>query len=317
MHPARSVIFFTTASGAGYGMLVWLALGAAFGWLPGSQWFALVAFGLGLALVITGLLSSTFHLGHPERAWRALSQWRTSWLSREGVAAIVTFLPTGLFAFLWVIFGINSGLSLAIGLIGAACSLVTVVTTAMIYQSLRAIPAWHTPWTMAGYLALSLTTGAIIVAFLAFAWGFAAAAAMAGVALAGLAASLLIKLAYWSAIDNAQATSTAESATGLGQFGKVRLLEPPHSGTNYLMREMGFQIARKHAGRLRQIVLIGGFLVPSMLMILAILAGPGAAGIVATGVALALTTIGVAVERWLFFAQARHVVTLYYGQQAA
>jgi hypothetical protein len=51
---------------------------------------------MGGLLVSLGLLSSTFHLGHPERAWRAFSQWRSSWLSREGVAAVATYLPAGL-----------------------------------------------------------------------------------------------------------------------------------------------------------------------------------------------------------------------------
>lgn len=317
MHPARSVIFFTTASGAGYGLFIWLALGDLFGWLPALPWFGFFAFGLAFLLVIAGLLSSTFHLGHPERAWRAISQWRSSWLSREGLAALITFVPLVIYAFVWVIIGVNGGIALVIGLFGAVCSLATVVCTAMIYQSLRAIPAWHTPLTLVGYLILSLATGAVLLALFAHAWGLPSAPAIDAVALAGLALGLVAKIAYWMAIDTAPATSTAETATGLGSFGKVRLLEPPHSGTNYLMREMGYQIARKHAGRLRQIALIAGFLAPSVLLVLALLAGGGVAAVVAVALAAALCAIGVAIERWLFFAEAKHVVSLYYGQSAA
>ena len=105
MHPAKSVIFFTTASGAGYGLLFWLGLYGSLGLLPAGTWFAVVGFGLALVLVTAGLISSTFHLGHPERAWRALSQWRSSWLSREGVAAIVTYVPAGLYGLAWLIVG--------------------------------------------------------------------------------------------------------------------------------------------------------------------------------------------------------------------
>ena len=90
VHPAPSVILFTTASGAGYGLLAWLGAAGAFGGLPADRWFGGVAMVIGLGLVSAGLLASTFHLGHPERAWRALSQWRSSWLSREGVAAMAT-----------------------------------------------------------------------------------------------------------------------------------------------------------------------------------------------------------------------------------
>ena len=95
MHPAYSVIVFTTAAGGGYGLLIWLAMAARLDLVPRDPLFGFVAIGLGLVLVTIGLLSSTFHLGRPERAWRSFSQWRTSWLSREGVAALVTYLPAG------------------------------------------------------------------------------------------------------------------------------------------------------------------------------------------------------------------------------
>jgi len=103
MHPAFSVIFFTTASGAGYGLLALLGVSAASGLLPSDRWLGAVALGLALALVTAGLLSSTAHLGRPERAWRAFSQWRSSWLSREGVMSIITFVPALVFAYGWVV----------------------------------------------------------------------------------------------------------------------------------------------------------------------------------------------------------------------
>src|SRR5262245_16278734 len=105
MHPAYSVIVFTTASGAGYGLLFWLAILTVFDNLPPDPILGVVGLGTAFALITAGLLSSTAHLGRPERAWRAFSQWRTSWLSREGVAAIGTFVPFGLFAFGWLYVG--------------------------------------------------------------------------------------------------------------------------------------------------------------------------------------------------------------------
>src|SRR5580698_8752316 len=97
MHPALSVIIFTTSSGAGYGMLFWLGVCAASNRLPTHSLFAPVSLTLALVAVTVGLLSSTLHLGHPERAWRAFSQWRSSWLSREGVVSVATYVPTGIF----------------------------------------------------------------------------------------------------------------------------------------------------------------------------------------------------------------------------
>src|SRR5690606_34239093 len=105
MHPGYSIIFFTTASGAGYGLLILMGLGAAAGLLPSGQLFGLVGLGIAAALISAGLLSSAAHLGRPERAWRAFSQWRTSWLSREAVAAAATFPPMAAFAFGWVLLG--------------------------------------------------------------------------------------------------------------------------------------------------------------------------------------------------------------------
>ena len=90
MHPAYSVILFTTASGAGYGLLIWLSAAALFGLIDPDPVLGFVGLGLAVVLIVSGLLSSTFHLGRPERAWRAFSQWKTSWLSREGVLAVTS-----------------------------------------------------------------------------------------------------------------------------------------------------------------------------------------------------------------------------------
>ena len=101
MHPAYSVILFTTASGAGYGLLALLGLVGISHGEASSLAFGLTAMVIALGLITVGLLSSTFHLGHPERAWRAFSQWRSSWLSREGVAAVLTYVPALLFGLVW------------------------------------------------------------------------------------------------------------------------------------------------------------------------------------------------------------------------
>src|SRR5258708_389819 len=252
MQPAFSVIFFTTASGAGYGLLALMSLLAALGRLPADRWFGLAGLGLGLVAVSVGLLSSTFHLGHPERAWRALSQWRSSWLSREGLIACITFIPTGLFALGWVLLGTHDGVWAALGLATFFLSLATIACTAMIYASLKPIPRWSNGWTLPVYLMLGLMTGALWLDALALAFGVGDPL-QAGIALGLILLAAAVKFGYWHHIDSARPRSTAESATGLGALGKVRLFEAPHSSENYLMREMGFRIARKHATKLRRI----------------------------------------------------------------
>ena len=141
MHPAYSVIFFTTASGAGYGLLALMALFGVLDGVPADPWFGFVGLGLGAALVTAGLLSSTFHLGHPERAWRAYSQWRSSWLSREGVLATATYVPLALTAWGWIIEGSLDGPYGFFATFLAILCVLTVHATGMIYATLRTISA--------------------------------------------------------------------------------------------------------------------------------------------------------------------------------
>ncbi|MGV6820206.1 MAG: dimethyl sulfoxide reductase anchor subunit family protein [Parvularcula sp.] len=315
MHPAKSVIFFTTATGAGYGLIVWLAVSALFGLTPPDRAFGLVAFGLSITLIVGGLLSSTFHLGHPERAWRALSQWRSSWLSREGVAAVLAFGPIGLFAMFWVVLGKNTGLSSLFGLLAAISAISTVYCTAMIYASLKSIPAWKNPWTPVSYIILSLMTGGVLAAFLASLWGFDGAPALRTGAIVFLIAGTVTKLAYWHSSRNTPAVSSSGTATGLGQFGTVSLVDAPHTESNYLLEEMGFQIARNHADKLRKIAFLAAFVLPLLLIIGAIIAPSAAIKTAFLAVAVISCGIGIVTERWLFFAEAKHVVTLYYGEK--
>ncbi len=307
MLPANSVVFFTVASGAGYGLLTWLGLLRPLGLVPAGQGFGLAALVLALLLVTAGLLSSTLHLGRKERAWRAFSQWRSSWLSREGVAAVLTYVPALLGGLgLWT--G-NEGLASTGLLLAALGALATVFCTGMIYASLKPIREWTHPLVVPGYLALSLFSGAALLAMLGSFQGGGAVPAVLALLSGGVAAWL--KLTYWQAIDTAPPVATVESATGLGRIGKVRPLDPPHTGTNYLLREMGFRIARKHAHKLRNIVLFAGFAAPMLLALLALLAGGMVAPPLLTLGAL-LALLGLLVERWLMFAQATHTVTLYY-----
>jgi sulfite dehydrogenase (quinone) subunit SoeC len=310
VHPATSIIGFTVASGAGYGLLALAITAAILGVLPDDRLFAFVVMALGTGLVGAGLVSSTFHLGHPERAWRALSQWRTSWLSREGLAALVTFVPLGLFGIGWVFLGETRGPWALAGLLAVAGAIVSVACTAMIYASLKPIRAWHTPWTPATYYLLALASGAVLLAMLLHLFSAPATWADA-LAIAALAAAWSAKLGYWRDIDADPITGTPESATGLGSLGRVRQIVPPHTEENYLLKEMGFRVARKHAAALRRLALATGLILPAALIALAWLAG-GAIAVGLVVLAAVAAGVGIVVERWLFFAEARHTVINYY-----
>jgi DMSO reductase anchor subunit len=304
MNPAYSVIFFTTASGAGYGLLA--LLGLEFN-ASNSPLFILVSLGLSLLLITAGLLSSTFHLGHPERAWRALSQWRSSWLSREGVAALLTYPVAMLFGLAALRFFIPSDYTAPLGFLTACMAFLTVFTTGKIYATLKTIRAWHTPLTVPIYLFFALASGSVMYLGLAALFGVDAGSVkpVSSVAIIGL---LILKYFYWRMIDKAPRDHTMADATGLGQG--VRQWEVPHTSRNFVQREMGFVVARRHANKLRQVVV-------SLLIVTLLLVMFGSDSPALTLLTLFTVYAAAWVERWLFFAEAEHVVTLYYGHPAA
>jgi DMSO reductase anchor subunit len=311
VHPAGSVILFTTSSGAGYGLLALLGVLGPTSLVPHSQWFGLAALGLALALITGGLIASTFHLGHPERAWRAVTQWRSSWLSREGVMALLTYVPAVVFAAGWVLLGATSGAWVLAGMLAAIGAALTVACTGMIYASLKPIRQWRDPLVLPLYLAFALASGALCLNALQHLFG-ASSRTLVALALAAVAGAWLVKLVYWRRIDREASDSTPESATGLGALGTVRPLDPPHTEENYLLREMGFRVARRHAAKLRLIALAAGAVLPVLLTAVQFGVHGATAALLAVLAAIC-AGLGLAVERWLFFAEATHTVTLYYG----
>lgn len=305
MHPAPSIILFTTLSGLGYGLAAVLGLGL----LDPAALATKIAHVLALAMISGGLLSSTLHLGNPQRAWRALSQWRSSWLSREGVMAIATFVPLTISA--W--FAVAEGRYLPlVGFAGTLMCGITVYCTAMIYASLRTIQAWNTGLTPLCYL-LFAAAGGLLLAFAVAVISGNGAALLAALALVAVAAAWIAKNAWWARLRTLVPLSTPESATGLGHIGHVRLFERPHINDNYLTREMGFKVARKHAVKLSRLAMLAGGALPMLLLIVAVVAGDGALATFSTLCAVAFYALGLIVERWLFFAEARHAVMNYYG----
>jgi len=328
MRPTFSILFFTVLSGAGYGLWFLLGLAAAFG-EPGCDAATAAALcatqagcyvgalAAGFVLVSAGLLCSLGHLGKPQRAWRALSQWRSSWLSREGVAALLTYLPAlslglpllaramGSAAFASATALRIAGLALALG------ALVTVICTANIYASLKPIRAWRDRRVVPGYLLLGLYSGTLL-AWLGAALSCDAFAIVCAAAVLPLAAAaVLLKRSYWRHIDTLPAAH-AGHATGLEALGRVHSFEQPHTEENYLTHEMGFVFARKHALRLRSAAQMLGFLLPALLAVAALLMP--AAQTAAALLALPAGLLGLFVERWLFFAEARHAVAGYYAR---
>ncbi len=291
MHPAPSVIIFTTFSGLGFGLLMFLGFG-----IPAvTGWMAFAFFVIAYVMAVGGLMASTFHLGHPERALKAFTQWRSSWLSREGICAVVALILMAFYGAGLVFFGLQWTI---LGWLGALFSLATVFTTSMIYTQLKTVPRWNQPLTPANFLSLSLAGGALL-------------AGQVTVAVVLLIVAGLVQLATWIMGDSrfAQSGTTLASATQLGDRGKVRAFEPPHTGTNYLLREFVHVVGRKHAQKLRIIAIALMVVLPVLL--LAALPFNHFFALIAVVSHIA----GVLAARWLFFAEAEHVVGLYYGKR--
>ena len=320
MNPAFSVIFFTTLTGGGYGLLAAIAVAVLRQGTPARALLLLLL--LALSMITVGLLSSLAHLGKPLRAWRAVSQWRTSWLSREGVSALLTYVPALALGALLLpsvlastanapaLHGNAWGIAICVAAIVGAVA--TIVCTAMIYASLKPIPAWRHALVVPTYLLFSLLCGsALLAAGLALLGALGAAGGSSLLAVIAMAAvgTGAAKLAYWHGIDNTPLTVTRGDAVGLPDRA-ISVFERPHTQDNYLTREMGFVVARKHARKLRIVALALFAVLPLSLSLLAW--WWPASAIAALPLAALSALAGTLVERWLFFAQARHMVTLYY-----
>ena len=290
MHPAPSIIAFTTFSGLGLGLLFWLGVDPD----APTGWSAFAFFLIGYLLAVGGLMASALHLGRSERALKAFTQWRSSWLSREAWAACAALVVMGVYAALLVFFGQQVRV---LGWLGALLCLGTVFTTSMIYTQLKTVPRWNHWSTPVLFQLYALGGGALL-----------SGRVSTGLVLIGLAA--LAQAGWWLAGDQRLAASgtSIETATGLGHIGKVRAFEPPHTGSNYLLREMVFVVARKHARKLRLIALGLMAVLPALLLLLPF-------GHWLALIAVLSHVAGVLVSRWLFFAEAEHVVGLYYGKR--
>ena len=174
-------------------------------------------------------------------------------------------------------------------------AMITVFTTSMIYAQLKTVPRWNTAVTPLLFLLYASAGGALL-------------SNQMTVALVLLGLIIAFQAMAWFQGDTALARSgsSIESATGLGDLGKVRLLEKPHSGKNYLLQEMVYVVGRKHAAKLRVIALVLVALLPAALILFTEVNHMIVAAIMLSHI------IGLFAQRWLFFAQAEHVVGLYY-----
>lgn len=325
MHPAFSVIFLTTLIGVGQGLFLALYTGqiyAALELLPAQNSASFYANGsfIALAFLIAGLIASFFHLGHPERAWRAASQWRTSWLSREVIVLPammgLVFLYGIAHASGWTqpfaaMGALQIDASLLIGLLGTLACVALFICTAMIYASVRFMQEWHSPLTLFNYL------------FLGSASGFSLAAAFAGYAesqLMGFYSVLAVLLTFAGLLTRGASLwrnarlkrkSNTQSAIGV-RHQQVQQRTQGAMGGSFNTREFFHGKSAETVKLIKIAFLSLTFPLPMLLLTVAYATGVEVFSVLA----FVIQYTGLILERWYFFAEARHPQNLYYQSVA-
>jgi sulfite dehydrogenase (quinone) subunit SoeC len=320
LKPALSVVVFTVSSGAGLGALALLAFADLLTLLHGPVAQSMLlqrASIIALGLVVIGLVASMLHLGNPRNAWRSLSRLRTSWLSREALAALALLGC----ASLWMLGVAANSPALArapLAVAVIALSWLTLHCTAMIYASLKPIRQWNTPRVPLAYQALGHASGALLVVAVLRSHGESAGvfAILAGVLFLVAAG---VKLDYYAYIASDTRRLTLEEAIGVpqgvgpagasGSRMRARLFDIGHSRGTFLTQEFGYTLGPAQRTSLRLLAWLAGFVMPAVWLV------SGLEELAAAVIAFAACLVGFGAERWLFFAEARHTVRLYHGER--
>ena len=289
MHPAPSIILFTVLSGFGFGLISIIGL---LQFLSVITMFDLIIYSIiGVIFATVGLVSSFFHLANKKNAIKSLSQWQTSWLSREAIASIFCLLIV-FGNIIWAVYQ-NNYVS-EVGVVLFFLSLFTIFTTSMIYAQLKTVPSWNNALTPAIFVCAALTGGAILLTDYA--------------SLVLLLVFGTLQISFWYIADRGFQDKETSVGTALGynKNEEIRPFDVAHTNRNYLLNEMVYKVARKHSVKIRYISFFMAFVFPMSL----ILIFPNNFSV--SVFAITIHLIGIYFSRWLFFAEAKHSVSFYY-----
>ena len=289
MHPAPSIILFTVLSGFGFGLTSIVGL---LQFLNQISMVDIIIFSsMGLFFSTIGLISSFFHLANKKNAIKSMSQWQTSWLSREAISSI--FCLSIVVGNIGWIFVQNMYIN-EVGMILFLLSLITVFTTSMIYAQLKTVPSWNNMLTPTLFIFAALAGGSILITDHA--------------SLVLLLIFAVLQVLFWYIADRSfiDIETTIGTALGFSKNEDIRAFDAAHTNRNYLLNEMVYKVARKHAVKIRYISFFAAFVLPMSL----ILIFPGNFSV--SVLIIASHLVGIYFSRWLFFAEAKHSVSFYY-----
>ena len=307
MRPQFSIIFFTTLAGMAQGLLFFIALLNIEAPVLSAPFLLMLALPVSFILLTLGLVASFFHLGHPERAWRAAMMWRTSWLSREVIALPAVMLMTAM-TFFFVASGMVPAWIWAILLISI---LALWICTAKIYQCIRFIQEWSHPSTLSNFILLGLTSGGLLLEFLLMLWNDPdtpfGVGLISGLNFILLFIALNLKLWIWRRNQQLKPKSNLASATGI-KGSNIRQTSMGFMGGSFNTREFFHHQTDRVISNIRKIILLLTYIGPMILLAFSM----NAPNIAQIAIALLMHYIGLLAERWMFFAEANHPQNLYY-----
>ncbi len=307
MRPQLSIILFTTLAGMAQGLLFFIALLNIEAPVLSAPFIAILALPVSFVLLTLGLVASFFHLGHPERAWRAAMMWRTSWLSREVITLPAVMALTAI-TFFFVISGMVPAWLWAALLIG---TLALWICTAKIYQCIRFIQEWSHPSTLSNFILLGLTSGGLLLEFLLMLWNDPSVplgmGLISGANFILLFLALNLKLWIWRRNQQLKPKSNLASATGI-KGNNIRQTSMGFMGGSFNTREFFHHQTDRAISNIRKIILLMAYIGPMILLAFS-MNSPSVAEI---AFALFIHYIGLLAERWMFFAEANHPQNLYY-----
>ncbi|MEI7842197.1 MAG: DmsC/YnfH family molybdoenzyme membrane anchor subunit [Gallionellaceae bacterium] len=298
MRPNFSVLFLTTLIGAAQGLFIALfacellsptALEANF--FVGGSAIILLFSGL-------GLLASFFHLGHPERAWRAMMMWRTSWLSRE-VIALPAFMGAAFAYGAAHYLAMGSNITIALGVVGVVMAITLFVCTAMIYAAVKVLKEWAHPLTIVNFTLLGSASGFTLAAAYASAMAPALITPLAQVAFFLTAVSLVTRGSSLLRNANLTPASTLQSAIGI-KHPRIVQKSQGAMGGSYNTREYFHGKSAEFVKTIVPSFLVLSFIAP-LLLVMSV-----------PVLAFILQYAGLLAERWYFFAEAKHPQNMYY-----
>jgi DMSO reductase anchor subunit len=313
LHPAFSVLFLTTLIGAAQGLVIALFAAQLAGDRLGAGAaahapFYVVAALVAVVLAVAGMIASVFHLGRPERAWRAATQWRTSWLSRE-----VVVLPA--FVALALAYGLAHALarpeSIVLGALASLAALALFVCTGMIYACVRVLREWATVLTPINFTLFGCANGFTLAAGLAAFGAPDMLRFFASGAIAFTVAALAGRLVAWRRNATLAPRTTLQTAIGI-RHPRIEQRSQGFVGGSFNTREFFHGRSARTLRWLRWSAIAGAFALPVVLDA----AGVLLASIAWTLAAFVIQYLGLLAERWLFFAEANHTQNLYYQRAA-